>query len=90
APHLAIQPVAAGGSTGGGRERLHQLPLAVLSALILVAFAGSTAGAQSEARATLIVKNSRHGRVLFDGRGFALYASGCEASVNSRNSPVTR
>jgi predicted lipoprotein with Yx(FWY)xxD motif len=50
--------------------------LFLLSALILVGAASSTAAAQSDAqsRATLIVRDSRYGRVLFDGRGFALYA----------------
>ena len=48
----------------------------LLSALILVTAAGSSAAAQadSQARATLIVRDSRYGKVIFDGRGFALYA----------------
>ena len=51
--------------------------LLLLSALILLGAASSTAAAQPEnaqAGATLIVRDSRYGRVLFDGRGFALYA----------------
>jgi predicted lipoprotein with Yx(FWY)xxD motif len=50
--------------------------LLLLSALILAGAASSTAAAQPDAqtRATLIVRDSRYGRVLFDGRGFALYA----------------
>jgi predicted lipoprotein with Yx(FWY)xxD motif len=50
--------------------------LLLFSALILVGAVSSTAAAQPDAqtRATLIVRDSRYGRVLFDGRGFALYA----------------
>jgi predicted lipoprotein with Yx(FWY)xxD motif len=49
--------------------------LFLLSALLLVTAAGSSAAtAGSQARATLIVRDSRYGKVIFDGRGFALYA----------------
>lgn len=50
--------------------------LLLLGALVLVAGLGSsaTAGTEAQPRATLIVKSSRYGPVIWDGRGFALYA----------------
>ena len=50
--------------------------LLLLSALALVAGVGSSAAAETDAqaRATLIVRDSRYGKVIWDGRGFALYA----------------
>ena len=50
--------------------------LLVLVGVTLLAGVGPSAAADGEAqaRATLIVRDSRYGRVLFDGRGFALYA----------------
>jgi predicted lipoprotein with Yx(FWY)xxD motif len=47
--------------------------LFLLIALLLLpsAAAGQT---DAQGRATLIVRDSKYGRVLFDGRGFALYA----------------
>jgi predicted lipoprotein with Yx(FWY)xxD motif len=51
-------------------------PLLLLSGLLLVLGVGSSAAAGTEAQSavTLIAKNSRYGTVVFDGRGFALYA----------------
>jgi predicted lipoprotein with Yx(FWY)xxD motif len=50
--------------------------LVLLGALALLIGIGSSAAAQTDAqaRATLIVRDSRYGKVIFDGRGFALYA----------------
>jgi predicted lipoprotein with Yx(FWY)xxD motif len=50
--------------------------LLILSALALLTGAGSSAAAETEAQArnTLIVRDSRYGKVIWDGRGFALYA----------------
>jgi predicted lipoprotein with Yx(FWY)xxD motif len=44
--------------------------------LLLATGLGSSAAAQTDAqgRATLIVRSSRYGPVIWDGRGFALYA----------------
>jgi predicted lipoprotein with Yx(FWY)xxD motif len=39
--------------------------------LVALAFAGS---AMAESRATVTVRGSAYGQILFDGRGFALYA----------------
>jgi predicted lipoprotein with Yx(FWY)xxD motif len=48
----------------------------ILSALALLTGVGSSAAAETDAqaRATLIVRDSRYGKVIWDGRGFALYA----------------
>jgi predicted lipoprotein with Yx(FWY)xxD motif len=50
---------------------------AVLSVLVLVSLtlvAAPTSGSQPGAdRGTLVVKSSRFGRILFDGRGYVLY-----------------
>lgn len=50
--------------------------LVLLGALALLTGIGSSAAAETDAqaRATLIVRDSRYGTVIFDGRGFALYA----------------
>jgi predicted lipoprotein with Yx(FWY)xxD motif len=50
--------------------------LLILSVLALVTGVGSSAAAETEAQArnTLIVRDSRYGKVIWDGRGFALYA----------------
>jgi predicted lipoprotein with Yx(FWY)xxD motif len=50
--------------------------LLFLGALALLTGVGSSAAAETDAqaRATLIVRDSRYGKVIFDGRGFALYA----------------
>jgi predicted lipoprotein with Yx(FWY)xxD motif len=50
--------------------------LLILSALALVSGVGSSAAAESDAqaRATLIARDSRYGKVIWDGRGYALYA----------------
>ena len=50
--------------------------LLIVVAVALLAGVGPPAAMEAEAqtRATLIVRDSRYGRVLFDGRGFALYA----------------
>lgn len=50
--------------------------LLILSALALVTGVGSSAAAESDAqaRATLIARDSRYGKVIWDGRGYALYA----------------
>jgi predicted lipoprotein with Yx(FWY)xxD motif len=53
------------------RIRLAVLALAALGAA--AAFIGA-AGATSSARATVVVRSSSFGSILFDGRGFALYA----------------
>jgi predicted lipoprotein with Yx(FWY)xxD motif len=44
-----------------------------LIALLLLP-AGAAGQTQAQARPTLIVRDSKYGRVLFDGRGYALYA----------------
>ena len=47
----------------------------VLLVALAVAFISSAASASSDAsRSTLTVGSSSYGRILFDGRGFALYA----------------
>jgi predicted lipoprotein with Yx(FWY)xxD motif len=60
-----------------------RLLLSLLAALALAGIAaGSTsavpassaAGGAAQARATLSVRSSDYGRILFDGRGYALYA----------------
>jgi predicted lipoprotein with Yx(FWY)xxD motif len=50
--------------------------LLILSAVALLTGVGSSAAAESdaEARNTLIVRDSRYGKVIWDGRGYALYA----------------
>ncbi len=50
--------------------------LVIVVAVALVAGVGPPAAMEADAqtRATLIVRDSRYGHVLFDGRGFALYA----------------
>jgi predicted lipoprotein with Yx(FWY)xxD motif len=50
--------------------------LLIVSALAVLTGLGSSAAAQSDAQArnTLIVRDSRYGKVIWDGRGFALYA----------------
>jgi predicted lipoprotein with Yx(FWY)xxD motif len=50
--------------------------LLIFVGVALLAGVGPSAAMEAEAqtRATLIVRDSRYGRVLFDGRGFALYA----------------
>jgi predicted lipoprotein with Yx(FWY)xxD motif len=47
--------------------------LILAAATMALAFASSTA-ASSQAAPTLIVRSSSFGKVLFDGRGFVLYA----------------
>ena len=47
--------------------------LFLLIALLLLP-AGAAGQTQAQARPTLIVRDSKYGRVLFDGRGYALYA----------------
>jgi predicted lipoprotein with Yx(FWY)xxD motif len=50
--------------------------LLILSAVALLTGVGSSAAAESDAQArnTLIVRDSRYGKVIWDGRGYALYA----------------
>lgn len=50
--------------------------LLIVSALAVLTGLGSSAAAQTDAQArnTLIVRDSRYGKVIWDGRGFALYA----------------
>jgi predicted lipoprotein with Yx(FWY)xxD motif len=50
--------------------------LLIVSALALLTGVGSSAAAEADAqaRATLIVRDSRYGKVIWDGRGYALYA----------------
>jgi len=48
--------------------------IAVVLGLVGLLGAAVPASASQSGAVTLIVKNSRYGRVLFDGRGFALYA----------------
>jgi len=48
---------------------------AALAAATLAATpAAGSRGSQTEPRSTLTVRDSRFGRILFDGKGFALYA----------------
>jgi predicted lipoprotein with Yx(FWY)xxD motif len=53
-----------------------RIVLVLVGALALLVGIGSSAEAQTDAqaRATLIARDSRYGKVIFDGRGFALYA----------------
>jgi predicted lipoprotein with Yx(FWY)xxD motif len=52
-----------------------RLVLILVGVTVLAGAAPSAAvDAEAQTRATLIVRDSRYGRVLFDGRGFALYA----------------
>lgn len=46
----------------------------VLAILVLAALPGSAGAAESRAAATVGVQSSRFGPILFDGRGFVLYA----------------
>src|ERR671926_1381044 len=46
----------------------------VLVVVVLAAAASGVAGASAGARATLTVRSSKYGTILFDGRGRALYA----------------
>ena len=49
--------------------------LILVSALAILTGLGSSAAAETDAqRATLIVRDSRYGKVIWDGRGYALYA----------------
>ena len=50
--------------------------LLIVSALALLTGVGSSAAADTDAqaRATLVVRDSRYGKVIWDGRGYALYA----------------
>ena len=50
--------------------------LLILSAVALLSGIGSSAAAETDAQArnTLIVRDSRYGKVIWDGRGYALYA----------------
>ncbi len=63
-------------------------PLAVLVAVLVAAALASAAGVVSSAagasRDTLTVRSSSFGRILFDGRGFALYAFTRDAGRRSR------
>ena len=45
-----------------------------VAALTVLAVAPATAGAESQAASTVSVQSSRFGPILFDGRGYALYA----------------
>jgi predicted lipoprotein with Yx(FWY)xxD motif len=54
--------------------RLRLIVLASALALASVATASSALGATAGARPTLTVRSSQFGKILFDGRGFALYA----------------
>lgn len=58
--------------------RTNPLPLlvvaAVLAALALAPAAMARGDAGSASRSTLTARDSRFGRILFDGRGFVLYA----------------
>ena len=47
---------------------------AALAALMLLLLPGRTASAVAPQRPTLTVHGSAYGRILFDGRGYALYA----------------
>ena len=54
-------------------------PLILITLVTAVAAAGAVASASAapvseQARPTLTVRGSQYGRILFDGRGFALYA----------------
>jgi predicted lipoprotein with Yx(FWY)xxD motif len=59
-----------------GRQKGMRTLLLLLSGLALITGVGASAAAETDtqARATLIVRDSRYGKVIFDGRGFALYA----------------
>jgi predicted lipoprotein with Yx(FWY)xxD motif len=50
------------------------LLLVTALALVLGGSSSAIAGADAESAATLTVRDSRYGRVVFDSRGFALYA----------------
>lgn len=54
--------------------RLLLLSVAALVASALTVPALASPATQAEARSTLTVSDSRYGRILFDGKGFALYA----------------
>jgi predicted lipoprotein with Yx(FWY)xxD motif len=55
-------------------RRLLLLAVGVLAAAVLADTALASLQTQGEARSTLTVRDSRYGRILFDGKGFALYA----------------
>ena len=55
-------------------RRLLALSLAALSAASVPVPALASPRTQSEARSTLTARDSRFGRILFDGKGFTLYA----------------
>jgi predicted lipoprotein with Yx(FWY)xxD motif len=62
--------------------RTATLAVALLAAVVLALPAPSTAGTPG-ARSTLTVEGSRFGRILFDGRGFVLYAFTADARGRS-------
>jgi predicted lipoprotein with Yx(FWY)xxD motif len=55
-------------------RRLFTLALAALAVGMLAAPALASLRTHGDARSTLTVRDSRYGRILFDGKGFALYA----------------
>jgi predicted lipoprotein with Yx(FWY)xxD motif len=56
------------------RQKRMRMTLLLLIAAALALGAGSVRSAEAQSGATLTVRDSRYGRVLFDGRGYALYA----------------
>jgi predicted lipoprotein with Yx(FWY)xxD motif len=50
------------------------LCLTTLAAAALTVAADAAAGGKAETRSTLTARDSRYGQILFDGKGFALYA----------------
>ena len=53
---------------------MRSLVLTAAVALVALAFAASATSTSAPARSTVTVRGSAYGRILFDGRGFALYA----------------
>jgi predicted lipoprotein with Yx(FWY)xxD motif len=53
---------------------MRRLSLLVVAGLAAAALTAATAGALPRPKATVVVSSSKYGRILFDGRGFALYA----------------
>ena len=58
----------------GRQEGMRVTLILLIAAAVTLVGSSTRAAAEARSGATLIVRDSRYGPVLFDGRGFALYA----------------
>jgi len=72
---MTTMEAAGAGATVMAMERVTRVSArVVLVALVAALAAAAPAGAAPGAKASLTVASSDYGRIVFDGRGFALYA----------------